>query len=143
MQYLADTDWTISYQRGVAPVVHRFDSLLPAGVGMSIISLAELYDGILCSPEPDSDERALRGLIAAGIDIVDVDAEICRIFARERGRLRAAGMLIPDFDLMIGATALRHNLVLLTNNRRHFERISGLRISPRDDREKARNSTTD
>ena len=128
MQHLVDTDWVISHQRGYEPVVRRLNSLLSAGVGMSIISLAELYDGILRSPEPDSDERALRDLIAAGIGIVDVDAEICRIFARERGRLRAAGTLIPDFDLMIGATALRHNLTLLSNNRRHFERLSGLSI---------------
>ena len=73
MQHLVDTDWVISHLRGYAPVVRRLDSLLPAGVGMSIISLAELYDGILRSPEPDSDERALRDLIAAGIDIVDAD----------------------------------------------------------------------
>ena len=39
-----------------------------------------------------------------------------RIFARERGRLRAAGKIIGDLDLLIGATALRHDLKLLTNN---------------------------
>ncbi len=129
MQYLVDTDWVVNHQHGIEAIVRRLASLLPAGIGMSIISLAELYDGILRSPDPDSDERALRDFLSTGIDIVDVDAEICRIFARERGRLRAAGMLIPDFDLMIGATALRHNLTLLTNNRRHFERLSGLRIT--------------
>ena len=128
MQYLVDTDWVISRQRGIGPIVRRLNGLLSAGVGMSIISLAELYDGILRSPDPYGDERALRDLLAAGIDIVDVDAEICRIFARERGRLRVAGMLIPDFDLLIGATALRYNLTLLSNNRRHFERLMGLRI---------------
>ena len=128
MQYLADTDWTISYQRGVVPVVQRFDSLLPAGIGLSIISVAELYDGILGSPDPAGSEQSLHDFLAMGIDIVDVDWEICRIFARDRGRLGAAGMLIPDFDLMIGATALRHNLTLLSNNRRHFERLPGLRI---------------
>ena len=128
MQYLVDTDWVVSHQHGIEAIVRRLDSLLPAGIGMSIISLAELYDGILRSPTPDSDERALRDFLVTGIDIMYLDAEICRIFARERIRLRAAGMLIPDFDLMIGATALRHNLTLLTNNRRHFERLSGLHI---------------
>ena len=39
-------------------------------------------------------------------EVVELDIEICRIFARERGRLRAAGMLIKDFDLLIDATAL-------------------------------------
>jgi predicted nucleic acid-binding protein len=29
---------------------------------------------------------------------------------------------------MIGATALQHDLTLLTNNRRHFESIAGLQI---------------
>ena len=48
----------------------------------------------------------------------------------ERARLRAAGMLIPGMDLLIGATALRHNLTLLGNNRRRFGRLSGLRIIP-------------
>ena len=128
MQYLVDTDWVIHRQHGIEAIVRRLDSLLSAGIGMSIISLAELYDGILRSPDPDNDERGLRDFLATGIDIVDVDAEICRIFARERGRLRAAGMLISDFDLLIGATALRYDLTMLTNNRRHFERLSGLRI---------------
>ena len=51
-----------------------------------------------------------------------------KIFGRERGRLRADGMLIGDSDLWIAATALQYNLTLLTNNRRHFERIDGLRL---------------
>ena len=36
--------------------------------------------------------------------------------------------MIGDCDLFIGATALRYNLTLLTNNRRHFERLEGLRL---------------
>jgi predicted nucleic acid-binding protein len=44
------------------------------------------------------------------------------------GRLRAAGMLVGDLDLFIGVTAIHHDLTLLSNNRRHFDRIEGLRI---------------
>ena len=39
-----------------------------------------------------------------------------------------ARRLIADFDLLLGATALRHDLTLLTNNRRDFEAIRGLAI---------------
>ena len=60
--------------------------------------------------------------------IVQLDDEICRIFAQERGRLRADGNLIGDLDILIGCTAIRHGLTLLTNNRRHFERLRGLTI---------------
>ena len=40
----------------------------------------------------------------------------------------ATGNIIPDFDILIPASALRHNVTLLTNNRRDFERIEGLTI---------------
>lgn len=60
--------------------------------------------------------------------MIGVDVETCQVFARERAKLRAARTMIGDFDLLIGTTALRQNLVLLSNNRRHFDRIEGLQI---------------
>ena len=49
-------------------------------------------------------------------------------FAYLRGNLRAQGMLIGDLDMLIAATALHHNLILLTNNRSHFQRVPGLTL---------------
>ncbi len=60
--------------------------------------------------------------------MIEVDDGVCRIFGRERGRLRYSGKTVGDFDLLIAASALRHDLTLLTNNRRHFEQIEGLRL---------------
>ena len=77
------------------------------------------------STDPSGNELALRDFLS-GIDVVQLDDEICRIFAMERGRLRAEGTIIGDFDILIGATAIRHGLTLLTNNRRHFERLNSL-----------------
>jgi len=54
------------------------------------------------------------------VTLVGIDEEIAKIFGRERGRLRAAGMKIGDMDLLIAATALQYDLTLLTNNRNHF-----------------------
>lgn len=127
MQYLLDTNWAIDYLNQIERVVRRVEELDPEGIGISIISLAELYEGVFYSKRPEDDERELRNFLQ-GIEIVDVDDEICRIFAIERGRLRASGAIIGDFDIMIGATAKRHGLTLLTNNRRHFERMQGLNI---------------
>ena len=42
--------------------------------------------------------------------------------------LRRQGQLIPDLDLLIAATALAHDLTLVTRNRHHFERIPDLRL---------------
>ncbi|MER3559173.1 MAG: hypothetical protein C4336_06790 [Armatimonadota bacterium] len=49
-------------------------------------------------------------------------------FAEIRAHLRRRGELIPDFDLLIGATALVHDLTVLTFNLRHFQRIPELKL---------------
>ena len=126
--YLIDTDWVINCLHGVQRAMTRVDELMPGGISISPLSLAELYDGILGDADPAHSEGELFAFLARGITTVEVDLETCRVFARERRRLRAAGNLIPDFDLMIGATALRYNLTLLSNNRRHFQRIAGLNL---------------
>ena len=82
---------------------------------------------MLNSNNPVRDERDLTDFLRR-YRIIDLDVHIYRIFGLERARLRAAGTLIPDMDLLIGATTLRHNLTLLNNNRRHFERLPGLAI---------------
>jgi len=45
--------------------------------------------------------------------------------------MRKHGQIMGDFDLLIAATALKHNLKLLTNNRKHFAGIAGLQIESR------------
>lgn len=127
MSNLLDTDWAIDYLRGVPQVVHRVDTLRPEGIAVSIVSIAELYEGVVNSYSPERDERELLDFLLP-FPIINLSVPICRIFGMERARLRAAGTPIQDMDLLIGATALHHNLTLLTNNRRHFERLPGLRI---------------
>jgi len=48
-----------------------------------------------------------------------------------RGDLSRRGLTIGDFDLLIAATALHHDLTLVTRNRRHFSRIPSLRLYER------------
>lgn len=94
---------------------------------MSMVSLAEVYEGIFYSRAPIADEAGLKDLLLA-VSLLGIDEEVTRIFGRERGRLRRLHKTIGDFDLLIRATALRHDLTLLTNNRRHFELIEKLRL---------------
>ena len=127
MSNLLDTDWAIDYLNDVAHVIQRVDALRPEGIAISIISVAEVYEGALNGHDPERGERALENFLRP-FPIINLDIPICRVFGMERARLRAAGTPIQDMDLLIGATALRHDLTLLSNNRRHFERLQGLRI---------------
>ena len=128
LQYLVDTDWAIHYLNGHEAIVPRLQELQRQhSLALSIIVLAELYEGVYYSRTPEEDEEALQDFLR-GVTVLGIDEGTCKIFGKERGRLRATGMIVGDCDLLIGATALRHDLTLLTNNRRHFERIADLRI---------------
>jgi len=103
----------------------RFDR---KGLALSVISLAELYEGIYGARDPRLAEAGLRDFLS-GVEILSVGETTCQIFGRERGRLRAARRIIGDFDLLIASSrAGTRAHVLLTNNRRHFGRIEKLRI---------------
>ena len=123
MEYLIDTDWAIDYMHGHQPVVQRFDELSPLGIGLSIVSLAELYDGMFGAEERLDAEQGLQSFLDYIEEVVPLDDPVCRVFALERRRLRATGTRLDDLDLLIGSTAIHHGLTLLTNNRRHFERM--------------------
>jgi tRNA(fMet)-specific endonuclease VapC len=127
VRYLLDTDIAVSFLRGSERAKERVRSAIPDDLGLSFVSLAELYDGIHHSTDRESGERGLDGLLE-GLVLVGLDRETASIFGRERVRLRRAGNIIPDLDILIAASALRHNATLLTNNRRDFERIEGLTI---------------
>ena len=50
-------------------------------------------------------------------------------YAKEKVRLRKLGTPINDeFDLLIGVTAVENKLTLVTDNSKHFDAISGLKI---------------
>lgn len=127
MRYLIDTDWVIHYLNGHAEIISRIQEFGAQGLVLSLISLAELYEGVFYSRNPDKSEAGLQTFLR-GVELLGLDDETTKIFGRERGRLRAQGRTIGDFDLLIGATAIRHGLAILTNNRRHFELIKDLQI---------------
>ena len=104
MLYLIDTDWVIHWLHGVQRVINRVEQLRPDGIAISVISIAELYDGVFGGTDPARKEQELLDFLARGIARLDVDSATATLFARERSRLRRAGTPIGDFDLLIGAT---------------------------------------
>ena len=127
MKYLIDTDWIIHGLHGEKQVAKKLLELKGEGLTISVISLAELYEGVYHSTDPSSDEEVLKDFLS-GVSVLGINGEICKIFGRERARLRKEGKPIGDFDLLIASTCLHHELTLLTDNIREFERVRNLRI---------------
>jgi tRNA(fMet)-specific endonuclease VapC len=127
LAYLVDTDWAIHWLHDNEQIQNRLEELREDGLAISAVSVAELWEGVHYSRNQRESEHQLRDFLRR-VSFLSVDEETCNLFGKERGRLRLEGKRIGDFDLMIGITARQHKLTLLTNNRRHFEIIEGLRI---------------
>jgi tRNA(fMet)-specific endonuclease VapC len=96
IRYLIDTDWVIDHLNQIERVVTRLQELRPQGLALSIVSLAELSEGVQYSREPEQSQQALNAFLE-DVSVLGIDEEVCKIFGRERGRLRKVGQLIGDF----------------------------------------------
>lgn len=127
MKYLVDTDWIIDHLNGINVITKKLEEFAASGLCTSIISVAELYEGVYGSKDYKSSLNSLETFLE-GITVLSIDQEVCKIFGKERNKLRKQGNIIGDFDLLIASLCLKHNLILLTNNKTHFERIDSLKI---------------
>lgn len=97
------------------------------GLAISIITYGEILEGVYYGNATAQSERDFRAFLR-WVDRLPLNEVIFERSARERGQLRQRGRLIGDLDLLIASTALEHDLVLVTRNRRPFERIPDLRL---------------
>lgn len=119
---------TISYYfRGDPAVVPRFQALRPAELGVPAIVEYELRYGLLRLPQDAARPRlaALEQLLRP-MRLLPFDSQCAEHAARIRVELEAAGTPIGPHDILIAATALRHQAELVTRNTREFSRVPGL-----------------
>jgi tRNA(fMet)-specific endonuclease VapC len=108
-ELLVDTDVLIDHLRGS----RRLSAEQPLGV--SVVSRCELFSG---RDEPERLRRFLSPMLE-----LPIDAAIAELAGLTR---RRTGIATPD--ALIAATALVHRIPLMTRNRRHFDRVDGLRV---------------
>lgn len=127
MRCLVDADWLIDAAIGRPAAAGTLDRLSGDGLAVSIIAVAELYEGAFGTPDPEATLASFREFLG-DYAILPLTDKIIESFARMRAAPRRQGQMIPDMDLLIAATALAENLTLVTRNRRHFERVPGVRL---------------
>lgn len=127
MKYLIDTDVLIDGLRGTTEVISTLQVLAAEGVAVSLISVAELYEGAFHESTPEQRLAEARRFIR-GYTRLDLSDQICEEFGRQRAALRQQGQRIADMDLLIAATAITNDLTLVTRNIRHFGRIPSLTL---------------
>jgi tRNA(fMet)-specific endonuclease VapC len=66
--------------------------------------------------------------VLARLEPIPIGPEVARIHAEVWARLEVDGAIVGAHDLWIAATALAHDLTVMTSNVREFERVPGLSI---------------
>jgi len=61
--------------------------------------------------------------------LIEITPSIMETFGAIKAELRKTGTPVDDFDLLIGATAVTMGYSVVTNNEKHFKKISGLSIT--------------
>jgi len=125
--YLLDTDIVIYSLKGHSAVKKNLERNLHAALKISVVTLMELYYGAYKSQNLASNIGKIKR-IEDTVEIIALGRESAEIFAMLKADLEKAGIPLDDFDLILAACALSHDLVLVTNNVKHFQRIQGLKL---------------
>ncbi|RYG48185.1 type II toxin-antitoxin system VapC family toxin [bacterium] len=126
MIYLLDTN-AISRYLGKRPssVKERLEAQPRIFLATSTIVEAELYFGAI---KGSSEIRTPLRRFLSGINILPFSSDAALRYGHIRTDLETNGEVIGGNDLLIGATALAHDLTLVTHNTGEFSRVPGLRV---------------
>jgi tRNA(fMet)-specific endonuclease VapC len=126
--YLLDTNACIRVLNGTsAALVARIRSHAPSELRISSVTRAELLFGARRSARVAENLGLLSAFFAPIMSLAFDDA-CAEHYGALRASLAAAGRPIGPNDLLIAATALAHDLTLVTHNLREFSRVAGLKI---------------
>jgi tRNA(fMet)-specific endonuclease VapC len=70
----------------------------------------------------------LRELLLPSVQLVSFDAKAAYVCGVVRAGLEVSGTPLSLADLQVASIALAHNLILITGNTKHFNRITDLHV---------------
>ena len=70
--------------------------------------------------------RTLKSLVA-DLRVIPLSSALC-CYARSKAALYSQGTPIEDLDLFIGCTAVANQMIMVTENKKHLERIPNIEI---------------
>lgn len=123
-KYLLDTNICIFFIKGLYELDEKIAEVGEKNCFISEVTVAELKYGIENSPNKEKMRPIVEAFIPKFAIIPIFDS--LDIYATEKAKLRKQGLLIDDFDILIGSTAINHNFVMVTNNVSHLDRLEDI-----------------
>ncbi len=84
---------------------------------ISIITVIEVLRGVDAKKRPK-----VKHLLEGSFSVLNLDGAVIEAYCGLYDALKKGGILLPDADLLIAATAMAHNLTLETTDE-HFQRL--------------------
>lgn len=125
---LIDTDILSMFFRNQKNVVNKFREYIDrhSQINISIITYYEIASGL---KHRDSQKQyRLFEKFSDQSNIIPLTKKSTDMSAEIYAEMRKKGTPVDDIDLLIAGTALANNMITVTHNRKHFERIPGLCI---------------
>jgi tRNA(fMet)-specific endonuclease VapC len=131
MAYLFDTDAIseVLKPRPAAGYVTWLATIPREEQFTSAVVVGELFKGAFRSSAPARHLENIEKRVLPAVTVLSYDVAAARVYGQARAQLESVGRPLADADLQIAATALHHDLELVTGNVKHFKRVPGLRIS--------------
>ena len=131
MAYLFDTDAIseLLRRRPNQAYVQWLESIPRDAQFTSAVTVGELFKGAFRSAAKERHLINIEERVLPAVTILPFDLSTARVFGMIRAELEMTGNILPDTDLQIAATAIYHDLELVTGNLRHFQRIPNLRLN--------------
>lgn len=127
MKYLLDTNIVSAWaKRNTPELLRKMLNLSPDQLAVSALVQHELLFGLALSPQIRS-AAPTRDFLRS-VSVLPFDAACAERAAALRANLSRRGQPIGPYDLLIAATALEHDLTMVTNNLREFTKVEGLRV---------------
>jgi tRNA(fMet)-specific endonuclease VapC len=125
-KYLLDTSICVHLFRKRLEIEKKLSKIDMSQCFISEITVAELKYGAYKSAKPKENLELINKFVSS-INIIPITESI-DFFAQEKNRLRTIGKPIEDFDLLIASAAHARNLILVTDNVKHFININDIVI---------------
>ncbi len=127
MTHLLDTNVCIALMRGSEQVRRRLTAHAPTDIGVSTVTLYELFTGVERCRAPDH-ERGKIAVLVEPLHLLPFDADAAAHAAYLRWHLERKGKLIGPYDLQLAGQALALGVTLVTHNTAEFQRVPGLQL---------------
>jgi tRNA(fMet)-specific endonuclease VapC len=127
LKYMLDTNICIFTIKNKPLEVREAFSRHHGQLCISTVTLMELIYGAEKSSAPEKNLSVIEGL-AARLDVLAYDNGAAAHSGQLRAELAKSGNPIGPYDTMIAGHARSQGLILVTNNGREFNRVSGLRV---------------